>query len=188
MEFNASTDKVIQYFDNLFLSGNPTGSDFYWQKNYNRLNVLQEGDLCYQGFCLGIVFSWNGGHGWRISGTSKMPKFKPLLENGMKLINSYDPKFDCSTIQFNKNYKVKKHIDSNNVGESYIIGLGSYSGGELIVYDEQDEPTYVNINHRFYKFNGSKYWHETADFIGERITLVFFKLGGEHKNMKKIKK
>ena len=183
MEFNASTDKVIQYFDNLFLSGNPTGSDFYWQKNYNRLNVLQEGDLCYQGFCLGIVFSWNGGHGWR-----KMPKFKPLLENGMKLINSYDPKFDCSTIQFNKNYKVKKHIDSNNVGESYIIGLGSYSGGELIVYDEHDVPTYININHRFYKFNGSKYYHETASYIGERITLVFFKLGGKHKNMAKTKK
>tara|TARA_R110000765_G_scaffold18095_1_gene48777 strand:- start:339 stop:896 length:558 start_codon:yes stop_codon:yes gene_type:complete len=182
---NEDTLKWIKHFDDKFLAGSPEGIHFSCPKNYNRLNVLQEGDKCYEGFCLGIVFSWNGGHGWRTSCISKGKKYKPLLENGMKLINSYDPKFECTTIQFNKNYKVKKHIDGNNVGESYIIGLGNYSGGELIVYNEQDQPTYIDINHKFYKFNGSKYYHETADFIGERMTLVFFKLGGINKSLKK---
>ena len=65
----------------------------------------------------------------------------------------------------------------NNVGESYIIGLGDYSGGELIVYDSNDNPKYIDINHKFYKFNGSEFYHEVSDFIGTRITLVFFKLG-----------
>jgi hypothetical protein len=176
---NNNTLELIKYFDDVFLGGLLT------PKNYNRGNVLQKGDSHYQGFCLGIVFSWNGGHGWRLSRLSKSAKYKPLLEKGLELMKSYDPDFECTSIQFNKNYRIAKHIDGNNVGESYILGIGSYSGGELIVYDENDKPKYIDINHKFYKFNGSQFYHETADFIGDRITFVFFKLGGKHKLMKK---
>tara|TARA_X000000950_G_C13712474_1_gene576806 strand:+ start:191 stop:379 length:189 start_codon:yes stop_codon:yes gene_type:complete len=38
-----------------------------------------------------------------------------------------------------KNHKAERHIDGRNVGVSYIIGLGNYSGGELIVYDENEK-------------------------------------------------
>ena len=80
-----------------------------------------------------------------------------------------------------------KHIDGRNVGDSYIIALGDYSGGELIVYDENDKPTYIDINHKFYKFNGSKYYHEVADFIGDRISLVFYILSENVLTKKKNK-
>jgi len=43
----------------------------------------------------------------------------------------------------------------------------------------------MDINHKFYKFNGSEYYHEVAEFFGDRITLVFFKLGGINGCLKK---
>ena len=90
-------------------------------------------------------------------------------------MEQHNPQFKFTTIQFNKNNRTAKHKDSNNVGESYILGLGDYEGGELIVFDEDGRnPKKVNINNRFFKFNGSTLPHETAPFRGERFTMVFF--------------
>tara|TARA_R110000824_G_scaffold401481_2_gene612350 strand:+ start:502 stop:1065 length:564 start_codon:yes stop_codon:yes gene_type:complete len=175
------TSFYIKYFDNLFLAGDPQGSKFYFSKCGNRGNVLKQGDKSYPGFSLGLVFTRQFGHPLKLSCISKIPKNANLLKQGMKLINSYDPSFECTSIQFNKNYQIAKHIDGRNVGDSYIIGLGDYSGGELIVYNSKDEATYIDINHKFYKFNGSKYYHEVSEFIGDRITLVFFRLSEDNK-------
>ena len=41
----------------------------------------------------------------------------------------------------NKNQKASSHTDINNVGESYIIGLGDYTGGEL-VFTDKNSPYY----------------------------------------------
>ena len=38
------------------------------------------------------------------------------------LINAF------STVQFNKNDAMAKHLDSLNIGPSYTIGLGGYDG------------------------------------------------------------
>ena len=66
-------------------------------------------------------------------------------------------------------------MDKLNVGYSYIIGLGDYTGGELIIYDENGEnPRLIDIQNKFFKFDGSIYPHETAPFSGERFTMVFF--------------
>ena len=170
----------IEELDKIFLK-----DKFYFPMNTTRSNVLKKNDKKYPGFALGIVFSWTHGHEWILSCLSKQPKYSVLLKKAMNFINTFDPEFECTTIQFNKNYKIAKHIDSNNVGESYIIGLGNYVGGELIVYDKEDKPTYMDINHKFYKFNGSEYYHEVAEFFGDRITLVFFKLGGINGCLKK---
>ena len=164
--------------------------DFKFRKCSSRANVLQKNDAFYSAFCLGIIFMWAGkgeksGQRYGNSLLTECKKYNELLVQSKELLNSYDPNFECTTIQYNKNYKIAKHIDANNVGESYILGLGNYTGGELIVYDKNNNPTYIDINHRFYKFNGSELYHETASFIGDRITLVFFKLGEKHNNMKK---
>ena len=54
--------------------------------------------------------------------------------------------------QYNKNHRCAKHKDGRNVGESYIIGLGDYTGGELMVWDENDKnPKKHNIRNKFYK-------------------------------------
>ena len=69
-----------------------------------------------------------------------------------------------------------KHLDAKNTGVSYILGLGDYTGGELLIYyDGQDKPpTPVDIKHKLYSFDGSKFFHEVADFTGTRITLVYY--------------
>lgn len=76
-------------------------------------------------------------------------------------------------VQINKNWQSPPHKDSGNVGESYIIGLGDYSGGETIV-EYPDKHTTYNIKNYFIKFNGSKYTHWTMPWEGTRYSLVFY--------------
>ena len=105
-----------------------------------------------------------------------MPKYAQFYKIVQEWFReTYPYYFKYSTIQFNKNNQCAKHIDANNVGVSMIIGLGDYTGGRLIIYDyEGEEKKYIDIKNKFYKFNGSKYYHETEAFEGDRITLVFF--------------
>ena len=75
--------------------------------------------------------------------------------------------------------RAARHVDGKNVGISYIVGLGDYTGGELIVYGSRKEPIKPvkhNLKKNFYSFNGSQYLHEVAPFKGERYTIVFFKI------------
>lgn len=60
-------------------------------------------------------------------------KYPELLETLHNFISSYKPNFEYTTIQLNKNVKSLPHIDKNNIGPSYIIALGDYSGGELVI-------------------------------------------------------
>ena len=144
-----------------------------------RPNVARGGKLP-TGFAYGLVknrpytASING-HKFQLSRFNSMPKYKEVGELAFKIMEQHNPQFKFTTIQFNKNNRTAKHKDSNNVGESYILGLGDYEGGELIVFDEDGRnPKKVNINNRFFKFNGSTLPHETAPFRGERFTMVFF--------------
>lgn len=140
-----------------------------------RSNVLRAGQKSYQGFVLGKVNARQ--YGQVTSNKTKSPKYAELHAASKALMRSKDPKFKFTSIQYNKNQRTAKHKDANNVGVSYIVGLGNYSGGELIVYDEQGRnPVKVNIKNRFYKFNGSRLMHETAPFKGTRFTLVFYKI------------
>jgi len=154
--------------------------NFDYPKNHNRKNILQEGDKSYHGFVLGMINSWAHkdahltGHQKRPSRRTNAKKFEKIYE----LTNEFAKDIEYTTIQFNKNYKCKKHIDGNNVGISTIIGLGNYTGGELMIYyDGPDKPpTKIDIKNKFYEFNGSEYYHETNDFTGERHTLVFYSI------------
>jgi len=100
-----------------------------------------------------------------------------LFDNTCKFFKHYYPReFKFSTIQYNYNSRASKHIDGNNVGESVIIAMGDYTGGRLIIYDEDDKPQYYDIKHKFLRFNGSKFYHEVEPYQGNRLSLVFFNL------------
>lgn len=148
--------------------------------NESRKNVMKKGQVSYEGFVLGMINLfpyWANikGHKQELSVRTKDPKFKELYKNTRLLLKLHDPKFKYTTIQYNKNHKCAKHKDGRNVGESYIIGLGDYTGGELIVFDENDKnPKKHDIRNKFFKFNGSKYFHVTTPFKGERYTMVYF--------------
>jgi hypothetical protein len=155
--------------------------DMKWPKT-KRHNVLRKGQKGYEGFALGKVTSWagkgeNAGYKKIISLKTREPKYNTLFKETKKLLKLKDPKFKFSSVQFNKNHRAAKHIDGRNMGVSYIIGLGDYTGGELITYDEDgSNPQKHDIHDKFYKFNGSVYPHETAPYKGTRYTFVFYNI------------
>ena len=92
----------------------------------------------------------------------------------------YFPSFDYTSVQMNKNFKCPRHIDGTNVGESVLLCLGDYTGGELVVEYPSGDKVIDNKN-GIYKFNGALYYHYVKDFVGTRYSLVFF----NNKNMRK---
>ena len=105
------------------------------------------------------------------------------------------PDFAFTSIQVNVNYASRPHVDRNNLGQSYIIGLGCYTGGELWVHDETGNESlalqedigleklyrkgtlwrgrYIDICGKWAKFNGNKL-HCTKPFKGTRYSLVYY--------------
>lgn len=155
--------------------------------NYNRPK-LKYGDETHRGLALGLVavrpLNWKNGGKYRQCCALKWKKYQKCMDISTKLFNEYSPEpdFKWTTIQYNCNQKSNKHKDKNNIGESYIIGLGDYEGGRLKVWhNENADPEYVDIKNKFYKFNGAKLYHETEDFTGTRLSLVYFNLLNEHK-------
>ena len=92
--------------------------------------------------------------------------------------DKYLPEFEYTQVQLNKNFQSPKHFDSANIGHSYIVGLGDYTGGRLHI--KQPGPfggmltRKEDIRHRLLKFNGSEYEHWVEDFVGTRYSVVFF--------------
>jgi hypothetical protein len=76
-----------------------------------------------------------------------------------------------TSVQVNDNYLCAKHMDKHNVGESYIVGFGDYTGGELVLEGKE-----LNIRHRPILFDGSKIEHSTKEFKGRRWTIVYHTL------------
>jgi predicted 2-oxoglutarate/Fe(II)-dependent dioxygenase YbiX len=89
------------------------------------------------------------------------------------LMKAYDPTFKYTSIQVNKNMQCAPHRDSLNDGLSYIIGLGDYTGGDLVVHHKDGTTTAHNIRNKFVKFDGHEV-HHVEPFEGERYSLVFF--------------
>jgi len=82
-----------------------------------------------------------------------------------------------STITLNYGVKAKKHVDSYNVGDSVIVGIGNYQEGHLRVYDGGKASTLYtafDIKDKPLMFNGAMSAHETEDFTGERYTIIYY--------------
>ena len=128
----------------------------------SRKNISSKNTL---GFVLGDVNYRNEKKRGPSRWNSKFPELFKLLKY---FISLYHPSFEYTTIQVNKTTECKPHIDKNNVGVSYIIGLGSYTGGELNI-----EGNSFNIKNRWKKFDGTKA-HWVEPFKGDRYSIVYF--------------
>jgi len=110
-------------------------------------------------------------------GIHKQPKansmFPDLLKAAFELeANLFPEREPSSTIAINRNAQFRPHTDSGaGAGQStsLIVGLGTYSGGELLVEGEKHDIRYKAI-----EFNGWKQRHWTMPFQGERFSLVWF--------------
>mmetsp|Transcript_82440 Transcript_82440/g.145454 ORF Transcript_82440/g.145454 Transcript_82440/m.145454 type:complete len:523 (+) Transcript_82440:64-1632(+) len=76
--------------------------------------------------------------------TRRFPNLCRLLLRFWKQSLMDDPAFErsgcrdlvCTSIQLNRNYAAREHVDGNNLGPSWLIALGDFTtGGELFVED-----------------------------------------------------
>jgi hypothetical protein len=136
-------------------------------KNKSRVNVSAKPT---EAFAMGSVnYRGQKSLGGRTKGPSRFnKKFPELYESITDLIRFYKPNFKYTTIQVNKNIRSKPHVDKNNVGPSYIIALGDFTGGKLVIEGKE-----FNIKNRWKKFNGTL-GHWVEPFKGTRYSLVYF--------------
>jgi len=92
--------------------------------------------------------------------------YKYLMEFAAKYVS-----VPFTSIQVNDNYTCAPHKDVNNIGESYIVAFGNYTGGTLCVEDFD-----YNIHYRGLLFDGSQLLHWTKPWIGHRYSIVFHSL------------
>jgi len=81
-------------------------------------------------------------------------------------------------IMLNQNYKADPHRDRGNVGVSYLIAFGNYTGGQLKISEGPNAGLY-DINCKPIKEDFSKVLHSVEPFEGNRYSLVFYTLRRE---------
>jgi hypothetical protein len=107
---------------------------------------------------------------------SRNNKKHPILLKAAKQFLREAPgvnyKFEAVTID--ENQQAAAHVDKNNKGLSYIIGLGDYTGGDL-VFTDKNSPYYGthNIKNKWFKFVGYTE-HKVTPSKRTRYTLVYY--------------
>jgi len=144
--------------------------------NKGRTNILKKGQTHSQSMVLGKVrklYSSCDGKVCKVPSRHNV-KHKELLVALKAFLRSHDPKYKFEAVTINKNHAAAKHVDSNNKGHSYIIGLGNYTGGELVFHDKKSPHHGThNIKNRWLKFTGDTE-HSVKPFKGTRYTLVYY--------------
>jgi hypothetical protein len=118
-----------------------------------------------------IFGNLNLGKKTKSQSSKKYPYIMPLFK---EFIKCHYPSFKFKCVYVNRNVVCKKHLDSKNVGNSLLVGLGSYTGGSTILYIN-GKPKKLHIKSSSLIFNGSEILHKSEKFKGTRYSLVFFK-------------
>ena len=109
-----------------------------------------------------------------LQSTRASRRYPHMMTLFKEFIKSHYPQFEFKSVYVNRNTVCKKHLDSKNTGTSLLIGLGSYTGGETILYDKDGVESKFNINSQSLIFDGSKIPHSSDPFEGTRYSLIFF--------------
>ena len=97
-------------------------------------------------------------------------KARPCLTQTLvNFARQYIGDWNFTSIQVNKNYLSALHVDKNNLGPSYIVGVGDYSDGELWVQDQGK----LDCHDEWVTFDGN-IPHCTLPYKGTRYTLIYF--------------
>ena len=119
--------------------------------------------------CFGIV-NYRGNY----TLSKYLKKYPEIMELFKEFIDSHYPGFEFDSVYVNKNVVCKWHIDSKNVGQSLLVGVGSYTGGQSALKINNKEIKF-HIKNQSLLFNGSEIEHRSLPFKGTRYSLVFFK-------------
>lgn len=137
-----------------------------------RRNVRQLGDdHRAMGMCLGMTECYVRG-----PVVSRSVRDRPCLALLLCLFARRElPGFDFTSIQVNKDYAAALHVDRNDAGDSRIIGLGDYVGGQLWLDDGSHGGCgrVADLRDQWLGFDGNLP-HKVLPFSGRRYTIVFF--------------
>ena len=101
--------------------------------------------------------------------------FRPYL---YKLLLDYGHKnvpFPFTSITINENYSAGPHRDKGNQGDSYLVAFGSYTGGNLKVW-EGDLSGSLDICNKPIVMDFTRTLHSVEPWIGNRYSLVYYNL------------
>jgi hypothetical protein len=145
-------------------------------KDKTRMNVVggkkdAEGKVI-QAFTLGLTRAYDKPN-LVPSVNNRNPKFQRLHLLLKKLIKEKDPSYKYTTIQINKNVETDFHEDKNNIGKSYCLSLGNFTGGALELKTEKGIVP-LNTKNRMVFYNGN-IEHRTGKFKGTRYAIIWFK-------------
>jgi len=93
--------------------------------------------------------------------------YKLLLDYGREHVP-----IPFTSVTVNQNYKADAHRDKGNVGESFLVAFGDYTGGELEIHEGplkglHDVRTPITTDF-------SKVLHSVKDIQGTRYSLVYY--------------
>jgi hypothetical protein len=113
----------------------------------------------------------------KYQGKKQLSKYTQLYPHIMnlftKFIDSHYPNFKFTSVYVNKNVVCKRHLDSANIGNSILVGVGPYDGGQSLLH-LKEEYIFTDISRYSIMFNGSEIEHESLPFQGTRYSFVFF--------------
>ena len=97
-------------------------------------------------------------------------QYSYLYELLKEYVKEVAPDFEYTSITANKNIVCEKHTDKYNQKPSLAIGLGEYTGGNLIIKGDVNDIRYKPLI-----FHGKdEHWNDA--FEGERFSLIYYSL------------
>lgn len=91
-----------------------------------------------------------------------------------KLIKSIPVPLPYDCVQVNQNAQAGPHKDRNNVGLSFIISIGDYIGGDLIIQSpDGTETAHALLGTNGLIFDGSN-THWNSPHTGTKYSLIFY--------------
>ena len=130
-------------------------------------------------------------------GITKATMLNPgVLEVCLELLStvSWAKNLAVTSVQVNKNFQTAPHRDKANSGLSALIAFGSFTGGELWYWpnddggDEWQNTECEILNPRQMCALDGNNLHGTAPFKGLRFSLVFFKITGAANTPRDVQK
>ena len=132
-------------------------------------------------FCtLGVVHNRFHGRKMPSKSTEAFPElYAEVLKLGELLKRKFKATDTYHDIHINASTVASPHVDGRQTGESIIVALGDYTGGETVLYRDKDDTRGVkhNIRRKPLKFDANITWHGSTPFKARtgktRFSLVF---------------
>lgn len=143
-----------------------------WPSRVTRKNIGSDPNR--RAFALGKVYRYDRP---RELVDSRFNAMYPELYSALtRLMRLHSRTFRFNSIQLNANVHTEPHYDTNNHGPSYAIGLGTFTGGGLVLYpDKPHGGVRLRNKRRWVHFNGATTLHGSIPVTsGTRYAIIFF--------------